>query len=42
MIRSASKTAPFARRDEEIQARRGTGLTKNPRVEIFSGWGPKL
>jgi hypothetical protein len=41
MIRNASKTQPFARRPED-ETRRTTGLTNNPRVEIFSGWGPKL
>ncbi len=42
MIRNASKTQPFARRSDDPEARRTTGLTNNPRVEIFSGWGPKL
>jgi hypothetical protein len=42
MIRNASKNQPFARRDDEGETRRTTGLTNNPRVEIFSGWGPKL
>ncbi len=42
MIRTASKLAPFARRNDELQTRRGPVLPASPRTEIFGGWGPKF
>jgi hypothetical protein len=42
MIRTASKLAPFARRDDELPTRRGTVAPTSPRSEIFGGWGPKF
>jgi hypothetical protein len=42
MIRTASKLAPFARRDEDLHTRRGTAQPSNPHTGIFGGWGPKF